>query len=203
MAQKELINRTLAILTAQYGHLRPSFTEEQMRLEMELWHEMFAPVDDRVFTSCVAEYIREGDKFFPAISDIWKRIRKMEDVADGSDDWAQAWAAIKGAISRYGTWGTTDEVRTYLGDKLPAAMAEDTALIIQRLGWRELCSFDLDQEGMWRAQFRDIYQRVRTNRIERQRMTPETQKLISDMAQKMAADRLRLNAPKDDEEDTF
>jgi hypothetical protein len=198
-----LINRTLAVLTTQYGHLRPSFTEEQMRLEMTLWHEMFEPVDDRVFAACVSEYIREGEKFFPAISDIWKRIRKMEDIADGSDDWAQAWAAIKGAISRHGAWGTSDEVRKYLGDKLPSAMAEDTALIIQRLGWRELCSYDSDQEGMWRAQFRDIYNRVRTNRMERQRMTPDVARLISDMAQKMAADRLRLNAPKNDEEEGF
>ncbi|MEY3161471.1 MAG: hypothetical protein RIT25_1462, partial [Planctomycetota bacterium] len=51
--------------------------------------------------------------------------------------------------------------------------------------------------------FRDVYNRVRTTRIERQRMTPDVARLISDMAQKMAADRLRLNAPKNDEEEGF
>lgn len=199
MATKQTVLKTLALLYATYPHAQHA-SEYDIKLRAELWIDLFSDVPDDAMVEAAKRHCKEGT-FFPVPAELFKHIRAMEELADGGNDWTQSWSAVKGAIGRYGAWGTAEEVRTYLGDKLPAAMAEDTATIIQRLGWRELCSFDLDQEGMWRAQFRDVYNRVRTTRIERQRMTPDVARLISDMAQKMAADRLRLSAPKNDEEE--
>lgn len=204
MASKTTIAKALMLLGAQFSQGRHHLTDEQLMLERDLWLDEFADVDEQAFNAAVRQHIREGE-WFPRIAEIWKHLHKFEDIADGEDDWASAWSAIKGAISRYGAWGTTEEVHAYFGDKLPPAMAEDTRAIVQRLGWRELCGMDIDQEGMWRAQFRDIYSRVRTSRVERRRRSPEVNKLIADLAQKFAADRARLPAPREDdgEEEAF
>jgi hypothetical protein len=199
MAEKTTILKTLMILSSQFSQGRTHLAEEQLILERDLWLDEFKDVPDDAFLAAARQHIREGE-WFPRISEIWKQIHKFEDVADGEDDWASAWGAIKGAVGRYGAWGTTEEVSAYFGDKLPAAMAEDTRAIVQRLGWRELCNMDVDQEGMWRAQFRDIYNRVRTSRVERRRRSPEVNRLIADLAQKFAADRARLSAPKEDDD---
>jgi len=199
MANRNTILKTLMMLGMQFPQGRMHLAEEQLILERDLWLDEFKDVSDEAFVVAARQHIREGE-WFPRISEIWKQIHKLEDVADGEDDWASAWGAIKAAVSRYGAWGTTEEVDAYFGDKLPAAMAEDTRAIVQRLGWRELCNMDVDQEGMWRAQFRDIYNRVRTSRVERRRRSPEVNKLIADLAQKFAADRARLSAPRDDDE---
>lgn len=197
MASKTTILKALMLLGAQFSQGRHHLTDEQLVLERDLWIDEFGDVDEPAFNAAVRQHIREGE-WFPRIAEIWRHIHKFEDLADGDDDWASAWSAVKGAISRYGAWGTTAEVHDYLGDKLPAAMADDTRAIVQRLGWRELCAMEMDQESTWRAQFRDIYQRVRTSRVERRRRSPEVARLIADLAQKFSADRARLQAPRDE-----
>ena len=76
-------------------------------------------------------------------------------------------------------------------------MADDTRMIIQRFGWRELCAMEIDQESTWRAQFRDAYTRIRTSRMERHRMPQDVRAIIGGIAQKLSANRKSLSAPKD------
>lgn len=197
MASRTTIARALMLLGAQFSQGRHHLTEEQLILERDLWLDEFKDVDEQAFSAAVRQHIREGE-WFPRIAEIWRHLHRFEDLADGEDDWASAWSAIKGAISRYGAWGTTDEVHAFLGDKLPPAMAEDARTIVQRLGWRELCSMDVSQESTWRAQFRDVYQRVRTSRVERRRRSPDVQQLIAGLAQKFAME--RLQAPRRQDE---
>lgn len=200
MATKQTIDRALMILGAQYGHLRSKLSDEHLMIERELWHEEFAGTPDDVFGAAAKAHMRAA-KFFPMLSEIIEQIHKFETIADGGDDWAAAWAATKSAIGRYGVWGTIDEINNYLGEKLPAAMADDARAIVQRLGWRELCNMDISQESTWRAQFRDIYTRIRSTRVDRQRMSPDVARMIAEMASRMSIDRARLQAPRDDADD--
>lgn len=194
MASKTTILKALMLLGAQFSQGRHHLTDDQLVVERDLWLDEFKDVEEPLFQSAVRQHIREGE-WFPRISEIWKQIRKLEDIADGGDDWSAAWSAVKGALSRYGAWGTSEEVWAYFGDKLPAAMADDTRTIVQRFGWRELCAMQNDQEATWRAQFREAYGRVRTTRVEQRGRPADVNRLISDLAQKFAADRRRLQAP--------
>jgi hypothetical protein len=202
MASKEVILKGLAFLYGTYPHALNNTTSNDVDLRAELWTDLFAAMDDEVFLASVKKHVTVG-KFFPMPAEIFEQYSELKSIADGGNDWSQVWAAIKGAIAFRGSWGTVDEVRKYIGDKLPPAMAQDAEIIIKRLGWRELCNMKDEKEEIWRAQFRDIYNSVRKARVNREEMTPDVARLISDMAQRMAADRLRLNAPKNDEEDEF
>ena len=196
MATRETIFRSFALLCTTYPQDRAT-NEESMRIMTDLWLDLFADMDDAVFSAAIKQHVKTS-KWFPKPAEIFEIAKKWEDVADGGDDWVSAWAAVKGAISRYGAWGTTEEVARYIGEKLPASMADDTRALVQRFGWRELCGMEIDQESTWRAQFRDAYTRIRTTRIERARMPSDVQALIADMARKMNAN--RLSAPKKNED---
>lgn len=197
MATNETIFKGIGILYMTYTQERERVTEESMRMLVDVWCDLFADMDDAVFSAAIKQHVK-ASKWFPKPAEIFEIAKKWEDIADGGDDWVAAWAAVKGAISRYGAWGTTEEVARYIGEKLPASMADDTRALVQRFGWRELCGMEIDQESTWRAQFRDAYTRIRTTRIERQRMPSEVQALIADMARKMNAN--RLSAPKKNED---
>ena len=197
MANKKTILSAMMMLDMQFPQGRAALTEEQIALEAELWCDEFKIVDDNAFTAAVRVHIRTG-KWFPKISEIYEHLHKFEDLAEGGDDWQEGWSAVKKAIANIGAWGAMDDVNDYLRHRLPPAMFDDVSSIVQRFGWREFCNMPSDQEGMWRAQFRDAYTKLRTSRIERRRMHPETMQLISNIAQKFAADRARLSAPKND-----
>jgi len=198
MATNETIFKGIGILYMTYTQERERVTEESMRMLVDVWCDLFADMDDAVFSAAIKQHVK-ASKWFPKPAEIFEIARKWEDVADGGDDWVAAWAAVKSAISRYGAWGTTEEIARYIGEKLPASMADDTRALVQRFGWRELCGMEVDQESTWRAQFRDAYTRIRTTRIERQRMPQDVQALIADIARKMSAN--RLSAPKKSEGD--
>lgn len=197
MATNETIFKGIGILYMTYTQERERVTEESMRMLVDVWCDLFADMDDAVFSAAIKQHVK-ASKWFPKPAEIFEIAKKWEDVADGGDDWVAAWAAVKSAISRYGAWGTTEEIARYIGEKLPASMADDTRALVQRFGWRELCGMEVDQESTWRAQFRDAYTRIRTTRIERQRMPQDVQALIADMARKMNAN--RLAAPKKSED---
>ena len=196
MATAENILKGLAMLYMVYGHEREKSTPDGMKMRAELWLELFRDMDDAVYSASIKQHITES-KWFPQPAELFAISKKWEDIADGGDDWAAAWAAVKSAISRYGAWGTTEEVVLYIGEKLPGSMADDTRMIIQRFGWRELCAMEIDQESTWRAQFRDAYTRIRTSRMERHRMPQNVQAIIGGIAQKLSANRKSLQAPKD------
>lgn len=189
MATNETIFKGIGILYMTYSQEREKVTEDSMRMLVDVWCDLFADMDDAVFSAAIKQHIKTS-KWFPKPAEIFEVAKKWEDIADGGDDWMSAWSVVKGAISRYGAWGTTEEVARYIGEKLPASMADDTRALVQRFGWRELCAMEMDQESTWRAQFRDAYTRVRTTRIERTRMPGDVQALISDIARKMSANRL-------------
>jgi hypothetical protein len=197
MATNETIFKGIGILYMTYTQERERVTEQSMRMLVDVWCDLFADMDDAVFSAAIKQHVK-ASKWFPKPAEIFEIAKKWEDVADGGDDWVAAWAAVKSAISRYGAWGTTEEVARYIGEKLPASMADDTRALVQRFGWRELCGMEVDQESTWRAQFRDAYTRIRTTRIERQRMPQDVQALIAEMARKMNAN--RLSAPKKNED---
>lgn len=197
MATNETIFKGIGILYMTYTQERERVTEESMRMLVDVWCDLFADMDDAVFSAAIKQHVK-ASKWFPKPAEIFEIARKWEDVADGGDDWVAAWAAVKSAISRYGAWGTTEEIARYIGEKLPASMADDTRALVQRFGWRELCGMEVDQESTWRAQFRDAYTRIRTTRIERQRLPQDVQALIAEMARKMNAN--RLAAPKKGED---
>lgn len=196
MATNETILKGLGVLYMTYPNEREKANEDSIRMMADTWIDLFSEMDDAVFSAAVKHHIKTS-KWFPKPAEIFEIAKKWEDVADGGDDWAAAWSAVKAAISRYGAWGTTEEVGRYLGDKLPAAMADDARAVVQRFGWREICNMEIDQEATWRAQFRDAYTRIRTARMDRQRMPADVQRLISDIAQRMSANRKGLSAPKD------
>jgi hypothetical protein len=195
MAKNENVLKGLAALYMTYSLEREKSTNDGVRLRAELWIELFRDMDDDIFSAAIKQHITSS-KWFPTPADLFEIAKHWEDVADGGDDWAAAWSVVKQTIGRYGAWGTTEEVNRYIGEKLPAAMADDTRVVVQRFGWRELCNMDSDQESTWRAQFRDAYTRIRSSRVERHRMTDEVRDLIFGIAHKLAAS--RLSAPKED-----
>lgn len=202
MASKEIVAKGIAYLFSMYPREKANIDADTLVMMVDGWQKQFSQIEDQVFLNALEHHVAAG-KYFPSVAEVHDCISRIEEVAEGSTDWASAWDVLKRAISRYGAWGTPEEIDAYFADKLPPAGADDLRFVVQRLKFATFCAMETDQEQQNRANFRDVFNLAKKSRIERRRMHPETLKLISDLAQKFAAERARLQAPRQDDEDMF
>ena len=200
MANKETVAKGIAYLFMMYPREKANIDQTALMMMVDGWHKQFSMIDDPLFLAALEHHVG-ASKFFPSVAEIKECANTIEEIAEGDTDWASAWDVLKRAISRFGAWGTSEELDRYFGEKLPPAGADDLRFVVQRLKFSTFCTMESDQEQQNRANFRDVFNLAKKSRVERRRMHPDTARLISDIAQKFAADRARLSAPKDD--DTF
>lgn len=83
--------------------------------------------------------------FPPTIAEVREAVASLgAEVAD----WSQGWEELNRAIRRFGVYGEKEAL---------AAMSKQTATVAKRLGWKTICTTELDEMTALRANFRQIY----------------------------------------------
>ena len=123
--------------------------ESQMAYAREL-----IDLDHGAALEAVSDLIATEDRL-PSIAAIRKRASGAPELKREESGWAEGWGQVKAAIGRFGR-----NRQPVLEDKI----AERAILL---MGWKEFCDSPTSQDGTWRAQFRDMYNQLREQRIER------------------------------------
>lgn len=121
----------------------PNFLPDEDSIKV--WYNLLKDIPYELLNNTIIRWI-STERFPPTIADL----RKMSyhTANDETPDWAEAWKKIKSAISCYGFYRESDAL---------ASMDDLTRQTTERIGWKELCMADIDNESTNRAQFRDIY----------------------------------------------
>lgn len=108
-----------------------------------------------VAESALRALARDGREWPPTGGQI--RAKAVELVRSDPDH-GRAWELVRAAVRRFGTYAQADAM-DWLAEQSPA-----TARAVARFGWRELCLYDITDEQVVRAQFRDVYNAVAAER---------------------------------------
>lgn len=138
------------------AYTSPNFLPDEWSLK--LWHKLLADLDYSAVQAVCIKYI-SNNKFPPTVSDIRAACLNM---TDAGEDWLSGWAIVNRAIERYG----------YMrgGEAMDCIRAQDpiAADIVERMGWKNLCSSEVAQVD--RATFRSVYEAQQRKRNELKQM---------------------------------
>ena len=137
MATQAEIVALLKIISKAY----PAFEVDRDRTA--LFVDMLSDIPlDALKASC-RQHIATN-KFPPTIAELREGARIVSQPALPS--WSDAWAEVLEQIRAVGSWGTPRWSHPLI-EQAVAGMG----------GWQLMCSMEIGETGMWRAQFRDIY----------------------------------------------
>ena len=120
---------------------------------VRVWYQLLKDLDYRQLNDAVMYWIMT-EKNPPTIADLRARVVSNQEVIE---DWSEAWEDIKTAISRYGY---------YQADEALESLNYLTREAAKRFGWTSLCMMETDNENVNRAQFRDIYNAIKTRHVQ-------------------------------------
>ena len=130
--------------------LNTAFSENKLPLQkesLEVWHNALSDLTDEMFEVAVLHIVR-SHKFYPKIAEIRETAFSLCTTEHGKTG-DEAWGEVMAEISRTGTWGE------------PQFKDEITAQAVKNLGWTEICTMDLSQMEITRAQFRNLYNNLK------------------------------------------
>jgi len=161
----------LAILREAYPRFYLGMTTESARSTAELWAEMLSDIGIDVARLALKRLIATC-KFPPTIAEMRESVAAVLYVP--TPDSGDAWGEVLAAIREYGY---------YRPEEALASLREPVRLVVQRMGWRELC---ISETGMAdRAHFLRIYEAM-TMRTQEQRLLPAPlRESIAAIGQKM------------------
>lgn len=111
--------------------------------EMILWYEMVQDIPYEVASTAIKKWV-SLNKWSPTVADI--REMSAEIAGNEKEDWEDAWALVKKAVSNFGAYRSQEAL-----DSLPPLVRK----ITEQLGFRNICLSE--NEAVERANFRDIY----------------------------------------------
>jgi len=130
--------------------LNTAFSENKLPLEkesLEVWHNALSDLTDEMFEVAVLHVVR-SNKFYPKIAEIRETAFSLC-TTEHSKTGDEAWEEVMQEISRSGHWSE------------PVFKDEITTRAIRNMGWNELCTMDLSQLDVFRAQFRNLYNNLK------------------------------------------
>lgn len=144
--------------------LNMAFPSNKLSMEndsLEFWHKALSDISDEMYEVAVLHIARHS-KFYPAIAEIRETAMSLctENHSKTGDE---AWDEVMQEISNTGSWGE------------PCFSDEITAKAVRNLGWKEICTMDLSQLEIVRAQFRNLYNNLKVrhkNREALQKINP-------------------------------
>jgi hypothetical protein len=115
------------------------------------WYDDLAELPAEQVTAAVEAIYREGAEFPPNGAQV---LAKVSEVERSDPDHGEAWRLAMEAVRRFGSYEPTAALE-WLGERSAAVR-----VAVERIGYRELCHFNLADEATWRAQFREVYKAV-------------------------------------------
>ena len=154
---KEETSLLLGILQTAYPRFYAGITSEQADATIGLWCVMLSDVTLEIAKPALYRLISTC-KFPPTIAEMRESISALKyDTIPNAGD---AWGEVNSAIRLFGYYREQEAL---------ASMCEPVRLVVQRMGWRELCLSENDMAD--RAHFLRMYEAME-RQTQEQRLLP-------------------------------
>jgi hypothetical protein len=154
MANAKLIRNLLNQTLMAYPQHTAKLPADMISGMADVWLEHLSDMDDGLLTAAVKNHI-ERSQWLPSIAEIRaSAVSLMRQASPADQDWNEAYAELQRQIGLVGYIGKPDFANP--------ALAETVRTLG---GWQQVC-WNEDPEGVFRGQFRDVYQVV-ISRMER------------------------------------
>jgi hypothetical protein len=154
MATPEVIKTQLKRTLAAYPQHAAKLSDAQIVDMLDVWQESLADIEDALLVMALRNH-RDQSQWLPAISEIRaSAMSLMRQASPADQDWNEAYAELQRQIGLVGYIGKPNFANP--------ALAETVRTLG---GWQQVC-WNEDPEGVFRGQFRDVYQVV-ISRMER------------------------------------
>ena len=169
MASARLVRNLLNEVLTSYPQHVSRLSSETIAAMPEVWIDHLSDLDDTLLTMAVKNHI-ERSQWLPSIAEIRaSAVSLMRQASPADQDWNEAYAELQKAIRQIGYMGKPEWTNP--------ALAETVKTLG---GWQAVC-FNEDPEGVFRAQFREVYAIV-IGRMERKvTQSPEVRAFIASM----------------------
>jgi hypothetical protein len=148
MATPETIRTQLKRILAAYPQHAAKLTDSQIVDMLDVWQEDLADIDDGLLVMALRNH-RERSQWLPSIAEIRaSAVSLMRQASPADQDWNEAYAELQRLIGSVGYTSKPDFANP--------ALAETVRTLG---GWQQVC-WNEDPEGVFRSQFRDVYQVV-------------------------------------------
>lgn len=148
MANPETIRAQLKRILAAYPQHAAKLTDGQIVDMLDVWQEDLADLEDGLLVIALRNH-RERSQWLPSIAEIRaSAVSLMRQASPADQDWNEAYAELQRLILAVGYTGKPDFANP--------ALAETVRTLG---GWQQVC-WNEDPDGVFRAQFRDVYQVV-------------------------------------------
>jgi hypothetical protein len=149
----------------------------------------FADLTDGELDAAVQQIINERTSDYPpspgAVRECAMRLREMATGEEEVDEY-EAWSLVSlAARSALGFASAPDERRAWFVGRAGEHKGEVVYRAAERLGWRDICLGDSDDEPIRRAQFRDLVKAMQRRDREARRMSPVVREAIAQIASRM------------------
>lgn len=171
------LRRTLAAFPQHAARL----DKDQLALMLEVWQDSLGDLSTDLLKMAVKNHI-ERSQWLPSIAEIRaSAVSLMRQSSPADQDWNAAYAELQKQIRQVGWAGNLD---TWPKPEWTNPALAETVKTLG--GWAAVCQNE-DPEGVFKAQFRDVYQIV-IGRMERKvTQSPEVRGFIESM--RIPADR--------------
>ena len=189
MASARLVRNLLNEVLTSYPQHVSRLSSETIAAMPDVWIEHLSDLDDTLLKMAVKNHI-ERSQWLPSIAEIRaSAVSLMRQASPADQDWNEAYAEMQLQIRRVGYVGISEwsEAEGKFVSRPPEFTNPALAETVKALGgWKAVCMNE-DPEGVFRAQFRDVYAVV-IGRMERKvTQSPEVRGFIESM--RIPADR--------------
>lgn len=183
MATQSSIDKELRRMLAAFPQQAAKLSKSQLEDMRDVWLEDLADLEDNLLSMACRNYReRSGSDWLPSISQIrTSAVSLMRQASPADQDWNEAYAELQRQISAVGYIGKPDFANP--------ALAETVRCLG---GWQQVC-WNEDKEGVFRGQFRDVYQVV----IARMERNVQQSPVVREFVQAMTVSPDRQLAPGD------
>jgi hypothetical protein len=136
---------------------------------LDVWQEDLIDLDDNLLAAAIKNH-RERSQWLPSIAEIrTSAVSLMRQASPADQDWNEAYAELQRLILAVGYTGKPEFTNP--------ALAETVRTLG---GWQQVC-WNEDPEGVFRGQFRDVYQVVIARMERKVQQSPEVRAFIASM----------------------
>ena len=162
---KSLLNQTLTAYPQHAARL----PAEQIAAMPEVWIEHLSDIEDALLAMAVKNHI-ERSQWIPSVAEIRaSAVSLMRQASPADQDWNEAYAELQRLILSHGYVSKPDFANP--------ALAETVRTLG---GWQQVC-WNEDPEGVFRGQFRDVYQVVIARMERKVQQSPAVREFVQSM----------------------
>lgn len=169
MATQFEVSTELRRTLAAYPQHAARLDKEQMALMLEVWQESLADLPADLLKVSVKNHI-ERSQWLPSIAEIRaSAVSLMRQASPADQDWNEAYAELQRLIGSVGYVNKPNFANP--------ALAETVRTLG---GWQQVC-WNEDPEGVFRGQFRDVYNVVIARMERKVQQSPEVRAFVASM----------------------